>query len=381
MTGNGKTLAVVSVVLLMAAFLLGYRELAVFGFAGILALLAAGLWILARPRLVVEREIRPTRVTAGEAATALLTITNASRRRSAPTTAAESVDGSVARVLVPALAAHETYRADYPLPTRRRGVYRAGPLTVRHGDPLQLMAIPERHAAASVLYVHPVVDPVRPPPTSPSIDRDGATSSLAPQGGIAFHHLREYVHGDDRRLVHWRASARTGRLMVRHNTIPAETLMAVVLDTSAAAYEDDDAFEGAVRAVASLCAAVLDAGFPLRFWTTAGEAMTVGEAIHARLALLDLLAAVCRDAADPGLAMLPSFAPGPADEVSLAVVTGRPAPVLLAAVPRVGVRFAAVSLVQFTRRAQEPVHLPGVIALSVWNPAEFAAVWNDRMSS
>ncbi|MDP9794240.1 uncharacterized protein (DUF58 family) [Catenuloplanes nepalensis] len=378
-TRNGWSVAAATVVLLAAAFLLGYPELAVFGFASLAALLVAGAWMLARPRLAVQREIRPMRVTAGESAAAILTVTNETGRRCPPIIAKDSVDGSAVRVPVPSLAARDTHRTGYPLPARRRGIYPVGPLTVEHTDPLRLMAMPKRYSAASTLYVHPVVDPVRPLPTGESHDQDGATSSRAPQGGIAFHSLREYVHGDDRRLVHWRSSARTGRLMVRHHTIPNEPRILVVLDTSAAAYADGESFESAVRAAASLCAAALGGGFPLRLCTTAGEAMNAGEGGHERTAVLDLLAAVRRDVADPGLAVLPSLVP---DEgaVSLGVVTGVPGPAMLGMIPRVRSRVRTASLVQFVRGAGEPARLPGVTVLPARGPAEFAAAWNELVS-
>ncbi|GAB7039011.1 MULTISPECIES: DUF58 domain-containing protein [Catenuloplanes] len=378
-TRNGWSVAGAAVVLLVAAFRLGYSELAVFGFTALAALLTAGAWMLVRPRLTIERTIQPLRVTAGETAAALLTVTNETARRCPPVVAIDAVAGGVTRVPVPSLAAHGTHRTGYPLPARRRGIYPVGPLTVEHTDPLRLMAVRGARAATSTLYVHPVVDPVRPLPAGRRPEEDGATSSAAPQGGIAFHSLREYVHGDDRRLVHWRSSARTGRLMVRHHTVPDECRMTVVLDTSAAAYPDEECFENAVRAAASVSAAVLRAGFALRLHTTAGETMTASADGHARTAMLDLLAAVRRDAADPGLAALLSVVPAQGT-AALGVLTGRPGPALLGTISRVRSRAGTVHLVQFTRTAGEPARLPGVTVLSARDPAEFVAAWNGPVA-
>jgi uncharacterized protein (DUF58 family) len=378
-TRNGAATAVAGVLLLAAAVLLGYPELAVFGFAALIALLVAGAWMLAQPRLGVRREIDPPRVTAGEEAVGVLTVTNRAAWRCPPISASDMLGARPAGVLVPSLAAHASHRSSYPLPTRDRGVFTVGPLTVEHTDPLRLMALPKHYAVASTLYVHPVVDVVRPLPIGPSLDHDGPTSSLSQQGGIAFHHLREYVHGDDHRLVHWKSSARTGRLMIRHNVVPNEPRMTVLLDTSMAAYEDDDTFEHAVRAAASWCVAALREGFPLRLLTTAREKIdAVGDG-HERTAILDLLAAVRRTADDPGLAVLPALVPA-SDVVSLGVVTGRCSPAMLATLPLVRSRLQTVSLVQFTRAVEPPARLAGVTAVSVRGPAEFSTTWNGLVT-
>lgn len=370
---------VAAVLLLVIAALLGSRELAVFGFAAFIAMLVAGAWMLVKPRLGVYREIHPPRVTVGEETYAILTVTNRMAWRSPPISATESIGGHPAGVQVPSLAAHASHQCDYRLPTHTRGVFTVGPLIVEHTDPLRLMAVAKHYAAGSTLYVHPAVDPVRLLPIGTGFDQEGPTSSLAPQGGIAFHHLREYVHGDDRRLVHWRSSARTGRLMIRHNVVPSEPRMAVLLDTSAAAYEDDDTFENAVRAAASWCMAALREGFPLRLHTTSGETLTAAGDGCGRTSILDLLAAVRRAHDDPGLAALASVVPVP-DTVSLGVVTGRCSPAMLATLPLMRPRVLTMSLAQFTRTAEAPARLAGVTALAVRSPAEFIAVWNDLVA-
>ena len=58
---------------------------------------------------------------------------------------------------------------------------------------------------------------------------------------LAFHALREYQPGDDRRYVHWRSSAKHGRLLVRQFLDTRRSHLAVVVDTDPgyAGGEDD----------------------------------------------------------------------------------------------------------------------------------------------
>ncbi len=49
-------------------------------------------------------------------------------------------------------------------------------------------------------------------------------------GGYEFESLREYAVGDDSRLIHWRTSARKGRLIVRQNRLERSQNIFLVLD-------------------------------------------------------------------------------------------------------------------------------------------------------
>jgi uncharacterized protein (DUF58 family) len=376
LTRSGFAVAVTALVLLVSGALLDYPEPVLLGFACLIALLAAALWMLAKPDLLVHRQIRPNRVTEGEAAVGVITVTSEMSRRCPPIMAAESVAGASVGVPIPSLAPKASHSMTYALPTTRRGVYQVGPLTIGHTDPLRLMAVAKQYATESTLYVHPSTDLVHPVPTGQSRDQDGPTSSLAPQGGIAFHSLRDYVAGDDWRLIHWKSSARTGQLMVRHNVIPNEPRLMIVLDTSSSPYTDKS-FEDAVSAAASLCVAAIRAGYPLELRTTNGRMMTADETGEGLTPTLDLLAGVERDSEDPGLAALPSMVPDQG-AVSLGVVTGQPEPALLTALPQVRSRFMMISLVQFADTyAAPPSTLHGVVSMNVRSREEFAATWNE----
>lgn len=375
LTKSGAAVAVAALLLLAAGWAADYPELVALAFAGLVALLAAALWMLARPDLTAVREIRPHRVAIGEPALGVLTVTNDARRRSPPIVAAEAVTATRLSIPVPSLASGESHQASYPLPTQRRGVYQVGPLSIGHTDPLRLMRVGREYETWSTLVVHPRIRPVEPVPTGRTRDMDGPTSSTAPQGGIAFHSLREYESGDDWRLIHWKSTARLGTFMVRHNVVPHEPRLMVVLDTSASPYSERS-FEEAVSAAASLCVAAIRGGYPLELRTTAGGAVAADQVGDGVTVVLDLLAGVQRGDDDPGLAALPGIVP-PDESVSLGVVTGQPRAELLAVLPAVRPRFLMVSLIQFVEEfSAPPAALRGVVAVTVRDGAEFAASWN-----
>lgn len=378
-------------VLVVSGILLDYPELVVLGLGAAAVVVAAAGWMLARPDVTIEREIRPDRVAEGEAACGVLVVTNTARRRSPPIVAGESVGGQRVGIAVASLPPGGRQQAEYPLPTTRRGVFEVGPLTLGHADPLRLMHVRRGFPSRSVLRVYPKLLPVVPLPTGGSPDLDGPTTAAAAPGGVAFHGLRDYVRGDDLRLVHWRSTARTGTLMVRHNVVPREPRMLVVLDTSVAPYSDgprfrNGCFEDAVRIAASLAAAAVTHGFPLEVRTTGGLRAVAERGEAAPTAVLDLLAGVETDpgdagvAGDPGLAALTGMVPRDSGVV-LGVVTGQASSAACAVVSTVRPRFAMVSLIQVGAVPGRPGPVVrGALVLNVRTSEDFVAAWNTRVA-
>ena len=105
-----------------------------------------------------------------------------------------------------------------------------------------------------------------------------------------FAALRSYEPGDDVRQVHWRTSARLGRLVVQQFEQPWQRRTTVVLDVRRTAH-DPESFERAVSAAASVVEHTAEQGDLVRLVTTDGtDSGVVGAEVESQL--LDELAAV-----------------------------------------------------------------------------------------
>jgi len=87
--------------------------------------------------------------------------------------------------------------------------------------------------------------------------------------------MREYVPGDDLRRIVWRASARTGKVMVREAEQGITDHITLILDTDRARTPGDgeglsESFEAGIRVAASLGVRHLRDGYELRCETNAG---------------------------------------------------------------------------------------------------------------
>ena len=129
---------------------------------------------------------------------------------------------------------------------------KVGPATTVRSDPISLFR--REHAFEDVheLYVHPRTTAL--PSTSAGLIRDleGSPTRRLVDSDMSFHAIREYTPGDSRRQIHWKSTAKTGRLMVRQYEESRRSRMAVVLGVAEAEYADADEFELAVGCAASL---------------------------------------------------------------------------------------------------------------------------------
>jgi uncharacterized protein (DUF58 family) len=154
-------------------------------------------------------------------------------------------------------------------------------------DPFGLVL---RTAAGSDTATLLVTPRVRPLQGSGALAGAGGNGGEGARRAIAVHgeddvSTREYRYGDDLRLVHWRATARTGELMVRLEERPWRAAATLFLDSRLAAHltggavtgpaadpaAPHDTLEWVVEAAASIGVHLLRRGAGLRVVTEDGE--------------------------------------------------------------------------------------------------------------
>ncbi|WP_292831658.1 DUF58 domain-containing protein [Microbacterium sp.] len=198
--------------------------------------------------LALEHE----RIVAGSGVSATVTVRNTGGRIALPGHIDVPVGAGLVEFGVPLLRAGQNSLRTLTIPPLPRGIVRVGPATSVRADPLGLLRREHAFTAVHDLYVHPRTVTV--PSSSVGLirDLDGRPTRLLVNADMSFHAIREYVPGDSRREIHWKSTAKTGRLMVRQYEESRRSRMAVVLGLSEAEYRSDDEFEMAVSAAASL---------------------------------------------------------------------------------------------------------------------------------
>lgn len=181
--------------------------------------------------------------------------------------------------------------ADIPLPTHRRGPVSLGPWVLERVDPWGLMRRRVGEVEGVALLVVPRVRPVSLAALPSALADFGGSAEM---GTTTFATLREYVIGDELRHVHWRSSAKTGKLMMRQYVDVTRPRITLVLVAEERAYTSADEFEEAVDFIASLAAVASSSGLDVEVVTTSGERASHGGGRST--AVLDLLALVERGA-------------------------------------------------------------------------------------
>nr|WP_281728203.1 DUF58 domain-containing protein [Cellulomonas denverensis] len=127
-------------------------------------------------------------------------------------------------------------------------------MRLARSDPIGVLRREVRWPQRSTIHVHPVTIGLPATSLGQVHDLDGLPSTDVVASDLSFHAIREYVVGDSMRHVHWRSTAKTGRLMVREYQESRRSRLAVLLGLDAADFLDDDEVELAVGVLASLAA-------------------------------------------------------------------------------------------------------------------------------
>ncbi len=230
-----------------------WAELAMVAAACLVLVGACLLLALDRARVRIHADVEPGRVAVGDPATGRIAVTNSSRRAMLPLLVELPVGRTAARFTLPALAPGRTHEELFVVPTHQRGVVPVGPATTVHGDPLGLVRRTIAWTERTELVVHPRTISLDGLGAGLLRDLEGEVTPDLSMSDLAFHALREYQPGDDRRYVHWRSSAKHGRLLVRQFLDTRRSHLAVVVDTAPEVYANaEDDVEVAISCAASL---------------------------------------------------------------------------------------------------------------------------------
>ncbi|GAB3595645.1 DUF58 domain-containing protein [Angustibacter peucedani] len=236
----GWTVLALAVVAYLVGRRLGWVELVVVAVSCAALFVLCCVLVAGRTRLEVVAEVSPHRVAVGEAAGGRVLVTNHARRTLLPVLVELPIGVGAARFVLPQIASGSTHEELFVVPTEHRGVIDVGPATTVQGDPFGLVRRTLTWTDVTQLFVHPRTAPLESLGSGLLRDLEGDTTEDLSMSDLAFHALREYQPGDDRRYIHWRSSAKHGRLLVRQFLDTRRSHLAVVVDTGLDAYRDGE---------------------------------------------------------------------------------------------------------------------------------------------
>ena len=286
LTGLGRLVLLGGLASLGAYLAWDWAEAAAIMFAALLALLAAVAQTWGGGELALRVTVAQDRLRKGQELIGRAVATNNGRRAVRALKIELPLGTEQADIAVPTLRSGKSFTREFQLQTRRREKIVVGPPRTVREDILGLIRRVRSWPESQDVYVYPNFTSALGALSGYSRDMEGATSQVITSSDAAFHALRPYESGDDRRHIHWKMSAHTGQLMMRQYLETRRSHHLIVLDLKRENYREAD-FELAVEAAASLAVSSLSSGQPLTLY--AGK--TVLKAATAR-AVLDFLTEV-----------------------------------------------------------------------------------------
>lgn len=270
-TPTGWALLVATIVGALLGWGRGWLEFRALAVSAVVVLLVASVSVLRRRQHSVTLELGRPRVQAGESALGRIEIRAAGGRGTAPTTMELPVGKAVATFRVGHLGPDDEHEELFSIPTRRRGVIPLGPVRSVQVDPVGAISRAKVLTESTELYIHPRLIHLDPGAVGVLKDVEGITTAKLSSSDVSFHALRDYVPGDPRRSVHWKTTAKTGRLMVQQFEETMRAHLLILLSTRSDDYATEDDFELAVSTAASLGVATLRDDRQLTVRTSAGD--------------------------------------------------------------------------------------------------------------
>ena len=305
-TGRGLGLLVVAAATYLAARSFGTWELYLLSVTLLVVLAASWLLVLvAAPRLEITRTPVPERPVAGERFGLSFRVRNRSwlpgLQVDLPT-----AGGDLGGVELEPLGPYGMRTISTPRRAARRGVHYLPPLVAEAYDPFGLAHARRRLGESQRITVYPRLAELHTCLLFPDLGtrRGRQPHGLPTLGGSEFRSIRPHQAGEPLSRVDWKATARTGSLMLRETDDPTSGDLAVLLEQASGLVAGDDpdtSFELAVQAAGSVADYGLRAGRGVRLLLQAGGRRVARLAPDAdgRRRLLELLAEVSPQSLPP----------------------------------------------------------------------------------
>lgn len=243
---------------------------------------------------------------------------------------------------IPSLSKGRPLDLTYRTTCDRRGLFTFPPIRLTSTGPVGLFSTKRSIAAPGQLLIYPAYHPLK---RLRLLERRGPAERLSPRAGAGSEVIgaREYRPGDSLRQIHWRSTARTGRLVVKEFADEEELTLTVVLDLagdSSLGQGKFSTFETAVRLAASFGYYATRQRIPFYLMGTNHQ----GDLPRTALSwwgALNLLAKIKNDGRKPLAEVLHSVPASP----FVAVLASRPTPAVVraaTALPRAGSRTLAI---------------------------------------
>jgi len=158
---------------------------------------------------------------------------------------------------IPSVAPHSELLFNRRVLPVRRGEYPLGTLVLRSGDPAGLFRSERRFRIPGSLVVYPQTEQLSDLNLHQFESLSFASGRPVTATGISqdFFGVREYAPSDGMRFIHWKSSARFGKLMVKEFERVSVTSVAILLDADKELLNDNEGsnLEYLIRVAASLC--------------------------------------------------------------------------------------------------------------------------------
>jgi uncharacterized protein (DUF58 family) len=169
-------------------------------------------------------------------------------------------------LFISALFRNQSISFSYQTHADQRGHYSFPPLQLQSRGPFSLFRTRYALAVAGEILVYPKYFPLK---RIRLLENRGFTDrhSMRTGSGNEIIGTREYRSGDSLRKIHWRSTARAGRLVVKEFSDTEHFTMTVLLDLSAGTGQGEgkySSFETAIRIAASLAYFATQQNIPFR---------------------------------------------------------------------------------------------------------------------